>query len=403
VVVDAAGNLFIGDAGNHRIRRLDAVTGNISTYAGDGVYQFAGDGGSATQASLSDIGGLAVDDAGNLYLCDGSDRVRKVDAATGIIATVAGGGLSGDLGDGGPATDATLYSPQGVAVDGAGNLFISDLFNHRIRRVDAATGVIETVVGTGERSFSGDGGPAISATLGYPGSIAMDGRGDLFITDVVNFRIRVVDRLGVPRNNAPVADAGADVTAECTAGGTAADLDGTGSSDPDGDALTYRWSGDFDGGVAAGARPRLVFAGGPGVHVVTLVVNDGRADSAPDTATVTIVDTTPPTLTVSNVPASLWPPNHKMVRIRPTVSVSDAGDPAPVITCSVTSSEPDDGLGDGDTAGDVVVHSANEVELRAERSGSGSGRVYTLTFTARDASGNVGAATAVVTVPVSQR
>ena len=194
MAVDGAGNLFIADTGNHRIRRVDP-TGTITTVTGTGEYGFSGDGGPADQAQLDFPSGVAVDGAGNLFIADyGNHRIRRVDRA-GTITTVAGTGRRGFSGDGGPADQAWLYSPHGVAVDGAGNLFIADQYNHRIRRVDP-TGTITTVAGTGECCFGGDGGPADQAQLNDPDGVAVDGAGNLFIADTDNHRIRRVDPTG---------------------------------------------------------------------------------------------------------------------------------------------------------------------------------------------------------------
>jgi sugar lactone lactonase YvrE len=189
VAVDASGNLFIADAYNQRIRRVDASTGIITTVAGNGTAAYSGDGGAATSASLNYPYGVAVDTSGNLFIGDyGDDRVRRVDAATGIITTVAGGGSGGD---GGPATSASLSFPRGVALDTPGNLFIAD-GNNRIRRVDAATGIITTVAGNGTWGYSGDGGAATSASLNDAASVAVDSSGNLFIADNQNQRVRRV-------------------------------------------------------------------------------------------------------------------------------------------------------------------------------------------------------------------
>jgi len=189
------------------------AAGTILTIAGNGLPGLGGDGGSATAARLPGTVGLAIDRVGNLYLVDNLvNRVRKIDAATGIITTVAGSttidairglfpfgttgfSLGGFSGDGGPATAARLDSPQHIAVDGAGNLYISDQLNQRIRRVDAKTGIMTRVagsgpVGNGKGSFSGDGGPATAATLSNPQAIAVDGAGNLFIADGRNARVR---------------------------------------------------------------------------------------------------------------------------------------------------------------------------------------------------------------------
>ena len=197
VAADGAGNLFIADTVNHRIRKVDSA-GVISTVAGTDSSGSRGDGGPAVDARLFSPQGVAVDGAGNLFIADTvNHRIRKVDSA-GVISTVAGTGWTGSRGDGGPAVDARLNRPYGVAVDGAGNLFIADTDNNRIRKVDAA-GVISTVAGTGEfgGGFSGDGGPATAALLDRPYGVAVDGAGNLFIADTVNYRIRKVDSAGV--------------------------------------------------------------------------------------------------------------------------------------------------------------------------------------------------------------
>ena len=187
VAVDSAGNVYIVDVGDHRIRKVDA-TGTITTIAGTG-YGFSGDGGPAVAAELRDPYGVAVDSAGNVYIADSSNRrIRKVDA-TGTITTIAGTGESGFSGDGGPAVEAELRSPYGVAVDSAGNVYIADSSNWRIRKIDA-TGTITTIAGTGEYGFSGDGGPAAAARLGFPRGVAVDGDGNLYIADTGNRRIR---------------------------------------------------------------------------------------------------------------------------------------------------------------------------------------------------------------------
>ena len=200
VALDGAGNLYIADLENSRIRKVDAA-GVITTVAGDGRCCYSGDGGAAVAARLSSPRGVAVDGAGNLYIADTrNNRIRKVDAA-GVITTVAGTGTEGFGGDGGPAVAAQLNRPTGVASDGLGNLYIADWGNHRIRKVDAA-GVITTVAGTGptgegEGGFGGDGGAATAAQLNRPFGVAVDGAGNLYIADNRNHRIRKVDAAGV--------------------------------------------------------------------------------------------------------------------------------------------------------------------------------------------------------------
>jgi len=194
LAVDAAGDLFIADSTNNRIRRVDATTGIITTIAGTGAFGFGGDGGLATAAEFRSPNGLVFDAAGNLFIADSSNnKIRRVDAATGIITTVAGTGAGGFSGDGGLATAAELNLPRGLAIDAAGNLFIADIFNNRVRRVDAATGLITTMAGTGAGGFSGDGGLATAAELDFPEGLAIDAAGNLFIADSANNRIRRVD------------------------------------------------------------------------------------------------------------------------------------------------------------------------------------------------------------------
>ncbi len=189
VAVDSAGNLFIADFFNNRIRKVSA-SGIITTVAGDGNQGFNGDGGPATSAALSGPHGVAVDASGNLFFADSGSLIRKV-SASGIITTVAGTGNQGFNGNGGPATSAWLYGPGGVAVDASGNLFIADSGNGRIRRV-SASGIITTAAGNGTNGFSGDGGPATSAAFAEPQGVALDTSGNLFIADFNNNLIREV-------------------------------------------------------------------------------------------------------------------------------------------------------------------------------------------------------------------
>lgn len=194
VAVDSTGNLYIADSSNHRVRKVDA-SGKISTIAGIGTGGYSGDGGPATSAQLNNPYRLTLDSVGNLYIVDYSnDCIRKVDVS-GNISTVAGGRGNGYSGDGGPATSAKLSYPDGVAVDSSGNLYIADKGNHRIRKVDTS-GTISTVAGTGVYGFSGDGGDATLAQLYYPNGVAVDGSGNLYISDKDNHRIRKIDVTG---------------------------------------------------------------------------------------------------------------------------------------------------------------------------------------------------------------
>jgi sugar lactone lactonase YvrE len=192
VVVDAIGNILFADTGSNRILRIDAGTGALSTVAGTGGQGFSGDNGAATFASLNGPLMLALDGSGsNLYFSDSANqRIRKVNLATGIITTAAGNGSAGFGGDGGQATSAALNYPFGVALDAANNLFITEIANGVIRKVSAATGVISTIAGINSFGFGGDGGPATQARLHFPLGMAFDSQGNLYFADAGNARIR---------------------------------------------------------------------------------------------------------------------------------------------------------------------------------------------------------------------
>jgi sugar lactone lactonase YvrE len=197
LALDATGAvLFIADSANHRIRRVDLASGIITTVAGTATPGFAGDGGPATAARLQDPKGVYSAPTGDLYIADSAnERVRRVDPG-GIITTLAGSGAAGFSGDGGPATAARFDGPRAVTGDAAGNLYVADDNNHRVRRIDPS-GLITTVAGTGTAGFSGDGGPAPAAQLNHPRGLTIDGRGALFIADSMSARVRVVDPGGV--------------------------------------------------------------------------------------------------------------------------------------------------------------------------------------------------------------
>jgi large repetitive protein len=216
VAIDGAGNLFIADSANNVVREISAATGVITTIAGTHTAGFSGDGGAAVAAKLNQPFGLALDPAGNLFIADiGNNRVRVVCAAAGTldgaacpargaIVTVAGNGSAGATGDGGQAIAAELNGPYAVAVDPAGNLFLADTQNNRVRAVCAtasssilgthctAAGIISTVAGNGTGNFAGDGGAASAAEVNSPSGLAFDPAGDLYIADTQNYRIREV-------------------------------------------------------------------------------------------------------------------------------------------------------------------------------------------------------------------
>lgn len=249
VAIDRAGNLYIADTMNHRVRRVEATTGVITTVAGTGQPRYSGDGGPAVLAALNEPTGLAVNDKA-LYIADqSSNRVRRVQLDTGVITTVAGDGTAAYSGDGVSADQTSLSGPSGVAVSGDGRLYIADTFNSRIRTVDAATGQIATeagdggmyryqgpdepssqslsrptsiaigqdgkvymtdsdshlirrwdpssktivrLTGTGVAQFAGDGGEALAGSLNYPFGVALDAIGTIYVADTFNHRIRAL-------------------------------------------------------------------------------------------------------------------------------------------------------------------------------------------------------------------
>ena len=191
VAVDGIGNVYITNYHGHRVHKVD-VTGTITTFAGTGERGYGGDGGPASEAQLERPSGVAVDGIGNVYIADtGNRRVRKVEA-DGTITTFAGTGERGYGGDGGPASEAQLDSPIGVAVDALGNAYITDPYSQRVRRVDA-DGTITTFAGTGERGYGGDGGPASQAQLVFPAGVGVDAIGNVYIADEGDARVRRVD------------------------------------------------------------------------------------------------------------------------------------------------------------------------------------------------------------------
>ena len=195
IALDADGNIYVSCSGGHRVRRIDAL-GTISTFAGTGVPGSSGDGGPAVEAQLDRPNAIAVDGEGNVYVAEyGSHRVRKIDTA-GIINAFAGTGVRGHGGDGGPATDARLDFVRDLAVDAAGNVYLTDMNQARLRRVNSE-GTIDTVVGTGTRGWSGDGGPATRARIATPAGIVVDPGGSLFLTEFWAGRIRKVNRDGI--------------------------------------------------------------------------------------------------------------------------------------------------------------------------------------------------------------
>jgi sugar lactone lactonase YvrE len=194
IAVDAQGNLFISDTVNRRIRRVDARTKIIATYAGTGAVGVNEEGIPALQAKFLRLARIAIDRNNNLYVADSpSHRILVIDPKTRLVRTFAGTATSGFSGDGGLATSASISYPEGIAVTDSGDLYFADVGNHRVRKVAAKTGIISTVAGTGEKGFQGDGEPAIHARLWSPGRVWVDHGGNLLIADILSARIRRVD------------------------------------------------------------------------------------------------------------------------------------------------------------------------------------------------------------------
>jgi trimeric autotransporter adhesin len=192
LVFDTTGNIYYSDMGTFRIRKIN-TEGVLTTIAGTGVYGYSGDNGPATAAEIGDVGYLAIDNANNLYIPDYQHNVRKLNLSSGIINTIMGNGTPGYTGDGGPATAATFRVPYAIQFDTNWNMYISDAANYVIRKVEASSGTISTIAGDGSIGYSGDGGPATDAKFGdYVNCSAIDKYGNLYIADAGNNRIRMV-------------------------------------------------------------------------------------------------------------------------------------------------------------------------------------------------------------------
>jgi sugar lactone lactonase YvrE len=197
VVMDGTGNLYFADSANNRIRKVSSINGTISTIAGTGAAGFSGDGAAATAAVLNDPTCLAMDHAGNLYVCDtANNRIRKITPG-GTISTVAGNGTEGYSSDGIAATNSALNDPEGLVFDSNNNMYISDYGNNRIREVTSSTGTISTVAGTGAAGYSGDNGVALNAKLNSPRGITIDTSNNLYFADSINNVVRKITAGGI--------------------------------------------------------------------------------------------------------------------------------------------------------------------------------------------------------------
>jgi streptogramin lyase len=215
VEVDGRGHLFVAEAENHCVRKVDLKTGVITTVAGSGKKGYSGDGGPATQATFNEPYAVVVDPKGNLFIVDRLNAaVRKVDSSTGTVTTVAGTGKKGFSGDGGPGNKAQLVEPNDCCLDGKGGLLIADVGDWRLRRLDLATGIITTFAGTGrvkgkiDRTAIGDGGPADKAILVGARAVCVDGKGNVYVCEREGNAIRKIDSTGVITTIAGTGQAG---------------------------------------------------------------------------------------------------------------------------------------------------------------------------------------------------
>jgi trimeric autotransporter adhesin len=331
--VDPSGNIYFSDSYNYVVRKVAASTGIVTTVAGNGTYGYTGDGGPASAAQLGQPWGLAFDANGNLYIADqGNEVVREVSGTTGIITTVAGNGTYGYSGDGGPATSAELSVPIGIALDGSGNLYISDGNNFVVRMVTAATGVMTTFAGNGTMGYSGDGGPAASASLNNPGGLAVDGAGDLIIADAGNGRVREVsvatgnittiagDGCTNPFGKGPPCPLGdgGPATSALLSGPGAVALDRAGN-------LYITDSGDERIRMVSGATGIISTVAGTGVQGFS-------GDGGPGTA----AQMNGPLGLALDASGNLYFADLYNDRLREVVSVGSSGSPPPTITPTVT-------------------------------------------------------------------
>jgi sugar lactone lactonase YvrE len=258
VTFDASGSMYIADFSNMAIRIVN-TSGIISTFAGNHISGFSGDGGQATAAELTDPGGVTINGAGNLIIADfGNQRVRLVNSS-GIITTIAGNGTIGSSGDGGPATAAELHDPFGTAIDAAGNIYIADYQNSRIRIVNTS-GIINTFAGNGLAGYGGDGGQATAAKLYTPTGVALDAAGNVYIADYINNRVRMVNTSGIITTIAGIGLAGFSGDGGPATAAEVSQPTGV-IVDPSGNIYEQEWGGDRVRRISAGIITTLTGTG----------------------------------------------------------------------------------------------------------------------------------------------
>lgn len=315
LAIDNTGNkLYVADSGNNRIRVIDLTTNIITIYAGTGGAGFNADGVIATDASLNNPSGLAIDANGNLFIADRyNHRIRKVDATSKLISTVAGNGSSGFSGDGGAATSAQLNQPIDVEVDGSGNLYIADMTNHRVRRVKSG-GNIDTIAGNGTSGFSGDGGSATDAQLSSPASIEVESDCSIYVGDNNNLRVRKLTPSGTSgtTNHNPVITS--NVGNQTLTKGQSVDIS-LAATDSDGDNVTFSLVGAPAFATIVNANPsartatlRLAPTSAGTFSNIQIKADDGKGGTATSAAfSITVNEPAPgnqpPTANAGQLPA----------------------------------------------------------------------------------------------------
>ncbi len=325
LAVDASGNLYIADYGNNRIRKVTPA-GIISTIAGDGTFGFGGDLGLATFAKLFFPSAVAVDGAGNVFIADeNNQRIRKVNTS-GFISTYAGTGAPGFSGDGAAATTAQLFDPSGLALDASGNLYIAEYTNNRIRKVTPA-GIISTIAGTGTASFSGDGGAAVLATLNQPSGVAIDGTGNVYISDQFNDRIRKINTLPPITGTATLCVGGTTSLSDASGGGT--------------------WSSSNTTIATVGLTTGLVFGAAAGTANITYTLGANFAMRTVTVAPVPVAGTITgpgnmcvgsPALLSDAAPGGVWSSSNTSVATVTLGTVSPLANGTATISYTVTNS-----------------------------------------------------------------
>jgi sugar lactone lactonase YvrE len=296
LALDTNQNLYLADTASHRIRKVAANTGTITTVAGDGTQGFAGDNGPAIAASIDSPTGIAVDASGNLYLADTHNhRIRKITAANGQIATIAGTGSEAFSGDHAAASAAALALPHGLNVDTAGNLYLADTRNHRIRRIDAATGIITTIAGDGTQTFAGDNGPATAASLDSPRAVVAAALAPLTLADTGNQRVRQLNAGSIQTTagtGAITVPSHSDFTLAAT---------GTGQTIVSGSAASFHFSIATEG-TPLSSPIALTATGLP--HLATASFDPAYLPPGADGGAFTLTITTPTTTAARHAPAT---------------------------------------------------------------------------------------------------